>query len=75
MISKIGWIDFSPLHRERVKSFIELMEEGGVQDELGVGTIRDAMSNKLFPGFSTLHTSHPRQIFLYYTLHPTRQRA
>lgn len=56
MISEIGWIDFSPLHRERVKSFIELMEEGGVQDELGVGTIRDAMSNKLFPGFSTLHT-------------------
>ena len=56
MTSKIGWIDFSPLHRERVKSFIELMEEGGVQDELGVGTIRDAMSNKLFPGFSTLHT-------------------
>lgn len=32
------------------------MEEDGVQDELGVGTIRDAMSNKLFPGFSTLHT-------------------
>ena len=56
MTSKIGWIDFSPLHRERVKRFIELMEEDGVQDELGVGTIRDAMSNKLFPGFSTLHT-------------------
>lgn len=56
MTSKIGWIDFSPLHRERVKRFIELMEEDGVQDELGVGTIRDAMSNKLFSGFSTLHT-------------------
>ena len=56
MTSKIGLIDFSPLHRERVKRFIELMEEDGVQDELGVGTIRDAMSNKLFPGFSTLHT-------------------
>ena len=56
MTSKIGWIDFSPLHRERVKRIIELMEEDGVQDELGVGTIRDAMSNKLFPGFSTLHT-------------------
>ena len=56
MTSKIGWIDFSPLHRERVKRFIELMEEDGVQDELGVGTIRDAMSNKLFPGFSTLYT-------------------
>ncbi len=29
---------------------------GGVVDELGVGTIRDAMSNRLFPGFSTLYT-------------------
>ncbi len=25
-------------------------------DELGIGMIRDAMSNKLFPGFSTLYT-------------------
>ena len=29
---------------------------GGVIDELGIGMIRDAMSNKLFPGFSTLYT-------------------
>lgn len=32
------------------------MGMGGVIDELGIGMIRDAMSNKLFPGFSTLYT-------------------
>lgn len=56
MVSKIGWIDFSPLQRVRVKKFMDLMGLGGVQDELGVGIIRDAMSNKISPGFSTLYT-------------------
>lgn len=56
MVSKIGWIDFSPIDRNRVKRFMDLMGMGGVVDELGIGMIRDAMSNKLFPGFSTLYT-------------------
>lgn len=56
MASQIGWIDFSPKDRDRVKRFMDLMGMGGVVDELGIGMIRDAMSNKLFPGFSTLYT-------------------
>lgn len=56
MVSKMGWIDFSPIDRNRVKRFMDLMGMGGVVDELGIGMIRDAMSNKLFPGFSTLYT-------------------
>lgn len=56
MASQIGWIDFSPKDRNRVKRFMDLMGMGGVVDELGIGMIRDAMSNKLFPGFSTLYT-------------------
>lgn len=56
MTSQIGWIDFSPKDRDRVKRFMDLMGMGGVVDELGIGMIRDAMSNKLFPGFSTLYT-------------------
>ena len=56
MVSQIGWIDFSPRHRDRVRKFMDLMGMGGVVDELGVGVIRDAMSNKVFPGFSTLYT-------------------
>lgn len=56
MESQIGWIDFSPKDRNRVKRFMDIMGMGGVVDELGIGMIRDAMSNKLFPGFSTLYT-------------------
>ena len=56
MASTIGWVDISPRDKDRVKKFLEMMGTGGVQDELGVGVIRDAMSNKLFPGFSTLYT-------------------
>lgn len=56
MASQIGWIDFSPRDRNRVKRFMDIMGMGGVVDELGIGMIRDAMSNKLFPGFSTLYT-------------------
>ena len=56
MASQIGWIDFSPRHRDRVRKFMDLMGMGGVVDELGIGIIRDAMSNIIFPGFSTLYT-------------------
>lgn len=56
MESQIGWIDFSPKDRNRVKRFMDIMGMGGIVDELGIGMIRDAMSNKLFPGFSTLYT-------------------
>lgn len=56
MESQIGWIDFSPKDRDRVKRFMDIMGMGGVVDELGIGVIRDSMSNKLFPGFSTLYT-------------------
>lgn len=56
MASQIGWIDFSPRHRDRVRKFMDLMGMGGIVDELGVGVIRDAISNKVFPGFSTLYT-------------------
>ena len=56
MESKIGWIDFSPSQKDRVKRFIDMIDAGGMLDELGVGVIRDSISNEIFPGFSTLYT-------------------
>ena len=47
MASSIGWIDFSPKDRSRVKKFLELVGQEGVRDELGIGAIRDAFSNHL----------------------------
>jgi len=55
-MASIGWIDFSPSHRNRVGSVLDLLSPEGMVDELGLGTIRDALANQLFPGISTIQT-------------------
>lgn len=55
-MAKIGWIDFSTNDRNRVGSVLDSLRPEGLVDELGVGTIRDALSNQLFPGISTIQT-------------------
>jgi hypothetical protein len=57
VINGIGWIDFSPDARRRVEDVLALLAEKGTLDELGVGQVRDAFSDRLFPGFSTIQTS------------------
>ncbi|MBN1566822.1 MAG: hypothetical protein JXA73_03180 [Acidobacteria bacterium] len=56
MESSIGWVDFSSEHRNRVKTVLDLLSAPGVLDELGIGVIRDAFSDHLFPGISTIQT-------------------
>jgi len=53
---QIGWIDFSNDDRTKVKQLLSLIKPEGQLDELGIGYIRDAISNKLFPGISTIQT-------------------
>jgi len=78
-MSALGWVDFSSEHREKVKSVIDLLSTPGVIDELGIGAIRDAFSDSLFPGLSTTQTratyflSVPR-IFKDYEKLPTSKR-
>jgi hypothetical protein len=55
-MASIGWIDFSPAHRARVGTILELLKPEGMVDELGVGIIRDAIADQLFPGISTIQT-------------------
>src|SRR6187200_3252784 len=56
LTASIGWIDFSPTHRNRVGSVLDLLRPEGMVDELSMGTIRDALANQLFPGISTIQT-------------------
>lgn len=53
---QLGWIDFSKEDREKVLDVINLLQEEGAVDELGIGVIRDAFSNYFFPGTSTIQT-------------------
>jgi hypothetical protein len=55
-MSGIGWIDFSSDDRDRVRNVLALLKEKGTLDELGIGQVRDAYSDLLFPGFSTIQT-------------------
>jgi hypothetical protein len=56
-MSGIGWVDFSSTDRGRVQEVLALLKEQGTLDELGVGQVRDAFSDRMFPGFSTIQTT------------------
>jgi hypothetical protein len=55
-MSSIGWVDFSSTDREKVSQVLAMLQEPGTLDELGIGQIRDAFADLLFPGFSTIQT-------------------
>jgi hypothetical protein len=55
-MAEIGWIDFSPEHRQRVGAILDMLKPEGMVDELGIGIIRDALADRMFPGFSTIQT-------------------
>ena len=80
-MASIGWIDFSPTHRNRVGSVLDLLRPEGMVDELGLGTIRDALANQLYPGFSTIQTRAkyffiiPYILYEYQALKPAQRKG
>lgn len=55
-MGQLGWIDFSSTHRDRVHAVLDFLQEEGTVDELGIGTIRNALADFFFPGISTIQT-------------------
>jgi hypothetical protein len=76
----IGWIDFSPTHRNRIGSVLDLLRPEGMVDELGMGILRDSISNEMFPGISTIQTRAkyffivPYILYEYQLLKSSKQR-
>jgi hypothetical protein len=56
MASSFAWVDFSEADRRRTQDVLDLLNERDTRDELGLGVVRDALADLLFPGTSTLHT-------------------
>src|SRR3954452_17566035 len=56
MASVFAWLDQSEEQRRKVLDVVDLFKEQGTVDELGLGTIRDAFADLLFPGTSNLMT-------------------
>lgn len=55
-MESLGWLHFSPTFRDRVNTILDMMDEEGMVDELGVGSFRDAFADLFFPGISTIQT-------------------
>ncbi len=55
-MSSISWVAFSEGERKRTLDILSAFSESGTLDELGIGRVRDAFSDLLFPGTSTIQT-------------------
>jgi hypothetical protein len=52
----VAWLDASREDQRRMREIVNLFTQSESRDELGIGQVRDAFSDSLFPGTSTLHT-------------------
>ncbi len=65
---QLGWIDFSKKDRQKVLDVMNLLQEPGTVDELGIGIVRDAFANYFFPGTSTIQTRAKYLLIVPYLL-------
>ena len=63
---KIGFIDYSREERNTILSTLKMLDDHTALDELGIGVVRDAYSDILFPGISTLQTRAKYFVLLPY---------
>ena len=56
MASFFAWLDFSEHERRKMLDVISQFREQDTRDELGIGMVRDAFADLLFPGTSTIQT-------------------
>jgi hypothetical protein len=67
LLSSLTWLDFSDAERKRALQVVELLGRSETRDELGLGTIRDAFAEALFPGMSTVQRRARYFLFVPWT--------
>jgi hypothetical protein len=55
-MSTLRWLATSERERQQAMELARALQQKESRDELGIGSVRDAISELLFPGTSTLHT-------------------
>lgn len=56
MPSSLTWLDHDAAAQARSTTLLALLDQPDTRDELGIGGIRDALSDQLFPGTSVIQT-------------------
>jgi hypothetical protein len=72
--SFISWLDFSEADQRRVREMLQLFSDRDTVDDLGIGTVRDAISNTLFPGTSVIQTRARYYLFVPWIFQRAEQR-
>lgn len=54
--SFLGWLDYDEREAQQMREMFAALDDKETIDSLGVGTIRDTISDLLFPGISTVQT-------------------
>ena len=67
MVSFFAWMDYSEQERRKALDVIDLFREQDTRDELGIGTVRDALADLLFPGTTTIQTRARYFLFVPWT--------
>lgn len=64
MPSQFAWLDYSEHERRKALDVVGMFKDKGTVDELGIGTVRDALADYLFPGISTIQTRAKYFLFI-----------
>lgn len=75
MTSQLAWLDQDERQRRRMHAVLELFKDDGTVDELGVGSVRDAVADILFPATSVLHTRARYLLFIPWLLQRAARSA
>ncbi len=72
---KIGFIDYSHEERNKILSTLKKLGDQTALDELGIGVVRDAYADILFPGISTLQTRAKYLVLVPYLFQSAKAQA
>lgn len=72
--SSFGWLAVDTEQRRRMMEAVDQFRDESTIDDLGLGGIRDAFSDTLFPGTSTLHTRLRYALFIPWLLQAASHR-
>ena len=78
MQATLTWLDLTASDRDKMRRVLDLFKEQGTLDEMGLGSLRDLISDALFPGTSYIQTRLRYVLFipwLYQRLEARRVRS
>lgn len=75
MPSFLAWLNYSEGDRQRALDVIDSLRQKDSRDELGLGGIRDAFADVLFPGTSTIQTRARYFLFIPWIYRSLQERA